>query len=94
MKKTLPPALESLRNRPDVTFLELTLEDTQQVVTHGFTDDQIRGMNRAALDKQISDINRQEKVLYEQLADLAKRRQAALDITQRKSEIERDGLRN
>ena len=88
----LPAALESLKNRPDVTFIEFSTEDTAPVVTEGFQDEDIQKMSSDHLRKELLNCNNQEAVLSTQLAELRKRRNSLNNLLQRKSEIERYGL--
>lgn len=79
--------LEQMRNRPDVTFIELSKEETTPTITEGFTDEQIAEMDAEKLRSERAAISGQEQQLQQLLADAAGRRQRIDAILRRKSEL-------
>lgn len=86
------PALEELKGRPDVVFIELSTEDTDPIMTEGFTNEDIQKMGADNLRVELTSCNAQEVQLSQMLTDLRKRRNKLNNILTRKSEIDRYGV--
>ena len=87
------PGLRAALNNDNVVFLNLDTDDTNPTLTAGFTDEDIKRMDLAALQKMESDAVAEEARLISLLTDVRKRTRDARALVQRKQEIS-DGVHN
>lgn len=84
-EKTVNEVLDELRNRDDVTFINI--EPIQEVLTYGMTDEAIKSISFKQIDNNITQSKKLIEMLQKQILEAEDRIQGFSLVKARKEEL-------